>query len=192
MLQIPASAPTLGPYYLFWHVSHRIFTHSALQASPLFRDRGQPVMIFCSLQRWIPLAAVWVLGIAEHKEVKPRTSIFLSLSEGASAAWPLTFSIPLRCLWVFNGGLRGAEASAWFSRVITKRLLKIPSSSHDPRKDLDPTCVRFPFHGLGRTKSTYLGDLFCLLLWISDNESQCFPWLALEDLAWWFGSNDNL
>ncbi len=117
-------------------------------------------------------------SVAQHIEVRPRTSISLSLSlsrsEGAGAGWPLTFSIPLCCLWVLNGGLRGAEASAWFSRVKTKRLLKIPKSSHDPRKDLDPTCVRFPFHRLVHTKSTYLADLFCLSLGISDNELHIF------------------
>lgn len=96
----------------------------------------------------------------------------LSFSKGAGAVWPLTFSIPLCSLWALNRGLRGAEARAWFSRVKTKRLLKIPRSSHDPRKDLDPTCVRFPFHGLGHTKSTYLADLFCILLSISDNDFQ--------------------
>ena len=105
--------------------------------------------------------------IVEHKETRPRRlHLHLAPSEGAGAVWPLTFSIPQRCLWVLNGGLRGAEARAWFSRVKTKRLLKIPKSSHDPRKDLDPTCVGFPFLALGHTESTYLADLFSLVHWM--------------------------
>lgn len=125
-------------------------------------------------------------SVAEHK-VRPCTSISPSLKVLVqSDHWHLAF------LWVLNGGLRGTEASAWFSRVKTKRLLKIPRSSHDPRKDLDPTCVRFPFHGLRHTKSTYLADLFCLLPWILDNELQCFPRLRLKYLAWEFGNNENL
>lgn len=89
-------------------------------------------------------------------------------------------------------GLRGAEATAWFSRVKTKRLLKIPRSSHDPSEDLDPTCVRFPFCGLGRTKSTYLADLFPILLRISDNGSQCLPCPPLNHVAQRSGNDVNL
>lgn len=69
-----------------------------------------------------------------------------------------------------GGGLRDAEASAWFSRVKTKRLLKIPRSSHDPRKDLDPTCVRFPFHGLGQKEHIWLiftGIILAFVLYFS-------------------------
>lgn len=58
--------------------------------------------------------------------------------------------------------MRGAEATVWFSGGAqkTKRLLKIPRSSHDPGEDLDPTCVRFPFRGLGRTKKKYIFGRF--------------------------------
>lgn len=86
---------------------------------------------------------------------KPRRSTLVSLSPRLSrGAGPnLTvdiqhsFELPLHFEW----GLRGAEASAWFSRVKTKRLLKILWRSHDLCKDLDPTCVAYSFQGLDPT-----------------------------------------
>lgn len=158
-------------FILFWQTSRHIFTHFCFAVAAIVQRSRSPsddLLQFAEMDTFGSVSTIsllapswqrsWAHGgqasIYLHLSLSLSRSLplSLSLSEGAGAVWPLTFSIPLRCLWVLNGGLRGAEASAWFSRVKTKRLLKIPRSSHDPRKDLDPTCVRFPFHALGHKK----------------------------------------
>lgn len=94
--------------------------------------------------------------LAEQRPVRPRTLTLSPKVLVQSDHWHFAFLCSASGFSM--GGLRGAEASAWFSRVKTKRLLKIPRSSHDPRKDPELTCVGFPFCRLWRTKSTHLTD----------------------------------